>query len=144
MAEQNFKNHSRYVLFHHFIAPALILSLMIGSFINLADCVKSGEGLYSASLICLIGPILTIIWWYSRVFAIKAQDRAIRIEQNFRHFVATGKPLDNRLRMRQTIALRFAGDDEFVELCKKAAEENMQPGEIKRAIKNWKADYHRV
>lgn len=144
MAEQNFKNHSRYVLFHHFIAPTLILSLVIGSFINLAGSIKRGEGLYSASLICLIGPILTIIWWYSRVFALRAQDRAIRIEQNFRYFIATGKPLNDNLRMRQIIALRFAGDDEFVELVKRAAEEKLGPKEIKASIKNWKADHHRV
>ncbi len=144
MTEQNFKNHSRYVLFHHFIAPTLILALVIGSFINLGECISKGEGLYSASLICLVGPILTITWWYSRVFALRAQDRAIRIEQNFRHFLATGKPLDNRLRMSQVIALRFAGDDEFVELCKKAAESGLSSKEIKMAIRNWKADHHRV
>ncbi len=98
MNEQNFKNHSRYVLFHHFVAPTLILALMVGSFINLSACIKKGEGLYSASLICIIGPVLTIVWWYSRAFALRAQDRAIRAEENFRHFLATGKPLDGRLR----------------------------------------------
>ncbi|HRI25585.1 MAG TPA: DUF6526 family protein [Ferruginibacter sp.] len=144
MAEQNFKNHSRYVPFHHFVAPTLILALMVGSFINLADCIKRGEGLYSASLICLVGPILTIIWWYSRVFALRAQDRAIRAELNFRYFVATGKPLSSNLRMRQIIALRFAGDDEFTELVKRAENEKLGAKEIKASIKNWKADHHRV
>ncbi|HNG64269.1 MAG TPA: DUF6526 family protein, partial [Ferruginibacter sp.] len=119
MNEQNFKNHSRYVLFHHFVAPTLILALMVGSFINLSACIKKGEGLYSASLICIIGPVLTIVWWYSRAFALRAQDRAIRAEENFRHFLATGKPLDGRLRMGQVVALRFAGDDEFVALAQK-------------------------
>lgn len=144
MNEQNFKNHSRYVLFHHFVAPTLILALMVGSFINLSACIKKGEGLYSASLICIIGPVLTIVWWYSRAFALRAQDRAIRAEENFRHFLATGKPLDARLRMGQIVALRFAGDDEFVALAQKAASEKMSAREIKQAIKNWKADYNRA
>jgi hypothetical protein len=48
------------------------------------------------------------------------------------------------LRMGQIIALRFAGDDEYVELVKRAADENMQAKEIKMAIKNWKADHNRV
>ena len=60
------------------------------------------------------------------------------------HFVATGQPLDNRLRMGQIIALRFAGDDEFVALAKKAADENMPAKEIKMAIAKWKGDYHRA
>ncbi|MFN8308036.1 MAG: DUF6526 family protein [Ferruginibacter sp.] len=144
MNEQNFKNHSRYVLFYHFVAPTLILALMVGSFINLSACIKRGEGLYSASLICIIGPVLTIVWWYSRAFALRAQDRAIRAEENFRHFLATGKPLDGRLRISQVVALRFAGDDEFVALAQRAAEEKMSAREIKQAIKNWRADYNRA
>ena len=53
------------------------------------------------------------------VFAVGAQDRAIRAEENLRHFALTGKLLDKRLRKSQVIALRFADDDEFVLLQKK-------------------------
>ena len=59
-------------------------------------------------------------------------------------FLATGKPLDGRLRMSQVVALRFAGDDEFVALAQRAAEEKMSAREIKQAIKNWRADYNRA
>ncbi len=149
MAEQNFKNHSRFVPLYHYITPTAILALIVGSCINLSeacsDC-KNGEkgGLYSASLICLISVVLLILWWYCRVFALKAQDRAIRAEENLRHFIATGKALDSRLRMAQIIALRFAGDDEFVALAKQAADENLTQKQIKIAIKNWRADYDRA
>lgn len=149
MSEQNFKNHSRFVPLYHFITSAAILALIGGSCMNLyeacVDC-KNGDdsGMYSASLICLISIVLLILWWYCRAFALKAQDRAIRSEENFRHFVATGKPLDSRLRMGQIIALRFAGDDEFVALAKRAADENLPAKEIKMAIKNWKADNNRA
>lgn len=144
MTDQNFKNHSRYVPLYHFITPTAILALIIGSCINLFEAKDDHEGLYSASLICLISVVLLLLWWYSRAFALRAQDRAIRAEENFRHFVATGKPLDIRLRMGQIIALRFAGDDEFVALAKKAADENMGAKDIKMAIKNWKADNNRA
>lgn len=144
MSEQNFQNHSRYVPSHHFVVPALLIAFMIGSVINLFDCINKNDGVYSASLICLLGTILIIIWWNSRAFALKAQDRAIRAEENLRHFVATGKLLDSRLRMRQVIALRFAGDAEFVALAKKAADEKMPAKEIKKAIQHWKADNNRV
>ena len=149
MAEQNFKNHARYVPLYHFITPTAILALIAGSCINLyktcSNCSNTDHaGLYSASLICLTSFVLLFLWWYCRSFALRAQDRAIRAEENFRHFLATGKPLDSRLRMGQIIALRFAGDDEYVELVKRAADENMQAKEIKMAIKNWKADHNRV
>lgn len=144
MSEQNFQNHSRYVPSHHFVVPALLIAFMIGSVINLFDCINKNDGVYSASLICLLGPILIIIWWNSRAFALKAQDRAIRAEENLRHFVATGKSLDSRLRMRQILALRFAGDAAFVAFAKRAADEKMSAKEIKSAIQHWKADNNRV
>ena len=88
--------------------------------------------------------ILASLFWFARRFALVAQDRAIRAEENFRHFILTGKPFDSRLRMSQIIALRFAPDDEFPELAKKAVEEKLSSREIKAAIKKWKADHHRV
>lgn len=144
MQEQNFKNHSRYVPLYHFVTFALILAVLIGSVINLNAAISSGEGVYSASLITVLAVIVLLVCWYARAFAIKAQDRAIRAEENFRHFIATGKPFDSRLRMGQIIALRFAGDDEFVALAKKAVDENMPAKAIKMAVKNWKADNNRV
>ena len=84
------------------------------------------------------------MFFFARGFALKAQDRAIRAEENFRHFILTGKPLDNRLRMGQIIALRFAGDAEFPSLAQKAAAENIKGDDIKKAIQTWRADNHRV
>ncbi|MCX6163126.1 MAG: DUF6526 family protein [Ignavibacteriae bacterium] len=45
---------------------------------------------------------------------------------------------------RQIIGLRFASDEEFPELAKKAAETGMKEDDIKKAIKNWRADNYRV
>ena len=144
MTEQNFKNHSRYIPLYHFITSTAILALMIGSGINVYKACINDDGFYSAALICLISVVLLILGWYCRVFALKAQDRAIRAEENFRHFIATGKPLDSRLRMGQIVALRFAGDDEFVVLAKQAADENLTAKQIKMAIKNWREDNDRA
>jgi hypothetical protein len=46
--------------------------------------------------------------------------------------------------LSQIIALRFASDDEFVGLSKKAADENLSTKQIKEQIKNWRGDYWRV
>jgi Family of unknown function (DUF6526) len=144
MQTQHYKNHSRLVPLYHGVTLLAILVLIIGSFINLYQIIATGGGLYSASLICLIGLILLMLFFFARSFSLKAQDRAIRAEENFRHFILTGKPLDNRLRMSQIIGLRFAGDEEFIELAQKAVTENLSSKQIKQAIKNWKADHHRV
>ena len=144
MSEQNLKNHSRYVPLYHFIAPTAILALLIGSGINLSEACCKHEGLYSASLICLVSVVLLILWWYTRAFALKAQDRAIRAEENLRHFAITGSLLDSRLKMGQIIALRFASNNEFVTLAHRAAEEGLKPADIKKAIVDWKEDNDRA
>ena len=76
--------------------------------------------------------------------AFQAQDRAIRAEENFRHYLLTGKPLDSRLRVSQIVALRFASDAEFPGLAVKAADEKLKNEDIKKLIQNWRADHHRV
>ena len=142
MKEQNFKNHSRYIILWTFITPIILLAIFGGSIVNLV--LADAHTHYSASLILLISVVLIIIYWYARAFALRAQDRAIRAEENLRHFILTGKPFDSRLRLSQVIALRFAPDDEFPQLAKKAVEEKLKSKEIKAAIQKWKADHHRV
>lgn len=142
MQEQNFKNHTRLVKGYHGLTFLLILALLIGSIVNL--CHSATENIYSASLICVASVIFVLLFWFIRAFALKAQDRAIRAEENLRYFILTEKALPTQLRLSQIIALRFAEDAEFVELVKKAVDEKLSAKEIKSSIKKWKADYNRV
>jgi len=142
MKEQNFRNHSRYIILWTFITPLLLIAIFGGGIVNLIHADANTH--YSAALILLISVVLIIIYWYARSFALRAQDREIRAEENFRHFILTGKPFDSRMRLSQIIALRFAPDDEFPSLAKKAVEENLRSKEIKAAIQKWKADHYRV
>jgi hypothetical protein len=88
------------------------------------------------------GTILTAL--FARTFALRAQDRAIRAEEQLRYYVMTGKLLDPRLSIRQIIGLRFASNEEFVALAQRAADQNLSPKDIKQAVKNWRADTYRV
>jgi chromate transport protein ChrA len=142
MKEQNFKNHGRYIPLWHFIVPLFIVALLIGSVINLIN--TDAKNLYSASLIVVIAILFIPVYWFTRRFALRAQDRAIRAEENFRHFILTGKPFNVKLRLGQIIALRFASDGEMPVLAKRAAEENLSSKQIKQAIQNWRADHYRV
>jgi uncharacterized membrane protein len=142
MAAQVFKTHRRYIFLWHILTGLAVIATLVGSIVNLTH--SSKENVYSASLLVLVALILGSIFWYARWFALRVQDRAIRAEENLRHFVLTGKLLDNRLHLSQVIALRFAPDEEFVSLAKKAAEEGMIANDIKQAIVSWKGDHHRA
>lgn len=141
--EQNYKNHTRMVTGYHRILAILLLAGLIGSIINLKESVNS-PAFYSASLIVLLFVCCIFMVWYIRSFPLKAQDRAIRAEENFRYYILTGKPLPSELRLGQIIALRFASDEEFPALVEKAMKENMNSKTIKKSIHNWRADHHRV
>ena len=142
MSKQNYKNHARFIPLWHYITGTLIGALIVGSIINLVKSTR--QNLYSASLLVAVSIVLASIFWYCRWFALRAQDRAIRAEENLRHFVLTGKLLDKHLRTSQIIALRFAPDDELVELAQQAAERKMRSIEIKKSIVKWRSDHHRV
>jgi Family of unknown function (DUF6526) len=142
MKEQNFKNHARLVAGYHGVTAILILAFLIGSIITF---VHADHNVKHAAMIMIVGAVAMIgLFWYARVFALKAQDRAIRAEENFRHYILTGKTFDKQIRLGQIIALRFASDEEFPALAKKAVEEKLAPKQIKQLIQNWRADYHRV
>ncbi|MFQ5709415.1 MAG: DUF6526 family protein [bacterium] len=144
MEQQTYANHRRIVPMYHYVLTLLIFATLIGSVVNLVQCLKNGTGLYSASLIVVMNVSFAILFYYARIFALKAQDRAIRAEENLRHYALTGKLLDPRLDIRQIIGLRFASDGEFLELEKRAVAENMKETEIKKAVKHWRGDTYRV
>ena len=142
MKQQNFKNHSKWVIGYHLITFLAILVLIVGSIRHLLN--SSDDNLYASSLLVLVSFILLFVFYFSRAFALKAQDRAIKAEENFRHFLLTGKPINNKLTVRQIVGLRFSSDEEFPALAEKAIQENLSEKEIKKQIKNWKSDLYRA
>ncbi|HSQ48034.1 MAG TPA: DUF6526 family protein [Lutibacter sp.] len=142
MKQQNYKNHSKYVIGYHGVTLLAILAFLGGAIRNLWN--SSEDNLYSASLLVLLAFILFLMFYFIRSFALKAQDRAIRSEEKLRYYILTGKSINNKLTTRQFVGLRFVPDDEFPALAEKAASENLSENDIKKAIKNWKADEYRV
>lgn len=140
MTSQNFKNHRRFHPIYHYFLPLVLLATLI---VEVLLIVREGMSL-SAILFLLIFVIITAYFILLRTYPLKAQDRAIKAEENLRHFALTGKLLDSRLTIGQIIALRFASDAEFPELCDKAVSQNLSSNDIKKAIKNWKSDNYRI
>ena len=144
MEEQSFAKHTKFDPPYHFILAPLTLVIVIGSVVNLFQSLDDHSRLYNASLITAMSVALFLATALIRLYPLKAQDRAIRAEENLRHFVLAGKLLDRRLTVKQIVALRFASDAEFVALAAKAANENTDPKDIKQSIKNWRSDHDRL
>jgi membrane protease YdiL (CAAX protease family) len=142
MKEQNFSNHAQMVPGFHYLTFGGIFALLGGSINYLLKA--SAENKYLAALLVLTSIVFVLVAWYTRTFALKAQDRAIRAEEQLRHYALTGKLLPASLRIGQIVALRFAPDAEFPALAEKAAANNLSGKEIKQSIQNWKADFYRV
>jgi len=149
MKQQNYSNHSRYVPAFHLFTGTLVILVLIYRLFEIGKVLMLSHHSFSHFLYYFAVPlsvsvILLMLFWYSRQFALRAQDRAIRAEESLRYYILTGKAIDRRITMSQIIALRFAGDDEMVSLTQQAAEKNMSNDEIKKAIKNWRPDNHRA
>ena len=144
MQEQNFKNHTRMVTGFHYVLGGIIIVTLILSFINLYQVFQNGQGILTSIIIILLTISVLLAAFYARSFSLKAQNRAIRAEENFRHYVLSGKPLDSSLKMEQIIALRFASDAELLSITQKAVSENLRNNDIKQLIQHWKTDNQRV
>jgi hypothetical protein len=145
MENQDYKNHRQMVPGYHYVLSLIILCcIVISSVVLVEKLLNPQERNVEAIFAFFVSLALAGLFWFARVFALKAQDRAIRAEENFRHYILTGKPLPSQLRLGQIIALRFASDAEFPALVQKAVAEKLRSNDIKKMIVNWRADHHRV
>lgn len=140
---QDYANHPKYFPLFHFVAfPLLTINLAIAvRAVFKAPSLATGWGVaFAFALLCML--------FAARLMALKVQDRVIRLEERLR--MARVLPADlqdsiEKLRPSHLVALRFAPDDEVVELVRQvlAGKLNEQK-EIKMAVKNWRADYLRA
>ncbi|WP_373495192.1 DUF6526 family protein [Aquiflexum sp.] len=143
---QSYKNHTRYFPLHHFVVTPLTLIILAWSLVNLFT-VWGTEDLSQAWYFLAIAFVLALLPVIARIYALKTQDRIIRLEMRQRYYEMTGKSflkLENKLRLSQIVALRFAGDDELLNLLDKAVKDKLRSKEIKKSIKNWQEDRRRV
>ena len=140
---QNFANHTRFVPAFHYVALPILLVNFVSAVVGLFNGIT-----WDASLHVLVAVALIIVALFARVFALKAQDRVIRLEMRLR--MRELLPEDRQGRINdftptQMVSLRFAGDAELPELARKVLDENitkMTP--IKKMITDWQGDYFRV
>jgi len=144
MEEQNYSNHRRYVPAYHYVLISFLFVGLLCSVVNVFRHRPYHGGFLSSILILLLFICAFLTTSLFRTFSLKAQDRAVRAEEGLRYFILTRKPIDSRISIRQIAALRFAPDDELIPLVDRAVAEDLSPDDIKKAIRNWRSDHHRV
>ena len=136
---QTFENHARWVPAYHFGISAILLANLVTA---IAQLVRN------PSWLTVLGVLMAValfgMFWYVRAFALRVQDRVIRLEMRLRLrglLPADLQPRIPDLSPGQLIALRFASDEELPALVRDVLEKRVTGGsEIKRRIRNWQAD----
>jgi hypothetical protein len=139
---QSFANHTRFdPSFHFFLLPLGLVAIIL-SVIRIIH-----RPTLASTLLLILSFGFVMIAFKARGYALKAQDRVIRLEERLR--LAMLMPEAERSRIgelteSQLIALRFAADDELPALAMRALHERLTSKQIKRAIVSWRGDYFRV
>lgn len=139
---QSLKNHARFDPAYHFLITGVYVLNLVYAGIHLHRQPNLSSGWYLVLSILAIVPILRL-----RSYPLKVQDRVIRLEERLRLQALAPQEWHAqiyRLSEEQLIALRFAADDEVVELAKQALEHNLTRKQIKERIKSWRPDDWRV
>jgi hypothetical protein len=144
MAEQNYANHVKWVpTFHFFVVPVMLLNF-VQSIIRLVRHGVSWEGCVAL----LVALALLIFVFNARLFALRVQDRVIRMEERQRMSRLLPSDLQGRIMEfapAQLVALRFASDGELPELARRVLTDNIKNQKtIKQMVKNWRADHLRA
>lgn len=137
MAEQSFERHAHQPI-PTYIASVFVLValvLFIGAWSLEWPTLEAGA-------VSLAGAVIVLIS-ISRTYTVRLQDRIILLEMKVR--CAEVLPAGHDLRLKelttkQTVALRFASDEELGELLDRTIREKLPPREIKRAIRHWRPD----
>lgn len=139
---QNLKNHGRLDPAYHFVLLPILLLNLIYSIVHLVRHLNVHSGWF-----LVLSLAAFILAFKVRSYALKVQDRVIRLEERLR--LQSLAPAEwhgqiYRLSEDQLVGLRFAGDDEVLTLAKQALEEHLNRKQIKERIRSWRGDYWRV
>jgi hypothetical protein len=139
---QTLKNHGRFdPAFHFFLAP-VTLFLVIEEIVRL---VRNPDWNDTVRVVAALGAFMAV--FKIRNYALKVQDRVIRLEERLRLKELLPPALQGRigeLTEDQLIGLRFASDGEVAGLAQKALDGKWNRKQIKEAIKTWRPDNWRV
>ncbi len=140
---QSYQNHAKFVpLFHYVLLPILLVNVVVAAYQALRQ-----PSLFAVWAVA-VAVAFVITAFFARVFALKAQDRVIRLEERLRMRELLPSDLKaqiNDFTVGQMVALRFASDAELPGLVATVRRDNVQERDaIKKMVKQWRADDCRV
>ena len=140
---QTYKSHTRWVpAFHFFVLPVLLINVFVAT-VRFVEDPRGPTGWTAVVAVALFVGVFLL-----RGMPLRAQDRVIRLEERSRFdrlLPSDLRPRVGELTTAQFVALRFAPDDEVPDLTRRALDGELKTqADIKRAIKNWRADTLRV
>jgi hypothetical protein len=146
---QSFANHTRFdPAFHFFLLPLFGFGLVLSLIHFFAHFSHSDfRDNFHAFLLIVLAVAMLILALKERLYAIKVQDRVIRLEERLRLMQLLPEPLRSRipeLSENQLCGLRFASDAEVGKLAERAMNEKLSRKQIKQAVQSWRGDYWRV
>lgn len=145
MPQQSYKNHIRWYVPHHFVFYPVMLIIIIAA-LCFSFCDTNNRLLW-LFITAAFFAISLLSFMLRQHYALTLQNRIVLLELRYRFFATTGERLEmyeGMLSEGQLFALRFAQDDQLLDLIRKAINEELSPNAIKRSIENWKPDNRRV
>lgn len=116
----------------------------VGGFALIVLFVLRAPGLVVSIGLLLLAIAVVCLVWMVRSYALRLQDRIIRLEMENRLARLGRLPDMQRLTLRHLVALRFAPDAELPGLIDRTIAEGLTVEQIKRAVTNWQGDYLRT
>ena len=140
---QSYANHRRWFpLFHYVALPILLVNVAIA----LAHLARRPTPWNAWLVVLAIGLAAGLV--ASRSSALMVQNRVIGLEMRLRLAATLPPALRVRipeLRIRQLIALRFAGDEELAGLVQRCLQGELETADaVKRAVRDWRPDHLRA
>lgn len=142
MAPQTYANHRRLDPLYHMVGFGLLLLALVLAVVHL---VRQPGLAATWELVASLGLLITFLCL--RTYALRNQDRLIRLEETLRMERLLPAELRTRipeLSPAQFVALRFAPDEELVGLVGQTLAEALSQDAIKRRIRSWRPDTFRV
>jgi hypothetical protein len=142
--EQSTPPFRRYSILHHLILYPLLFILLVTCLLHMGDRAFRDIWLVLAGMVLSVA--LTAFIARQR-YALRNQDRIIRLEMRLRYYVLTNKKLEAieaQLTNKQLFSLRYASDEELPDLINRTITENLSPEKIRAAIIKWQHDHMRV
>jgi hypothetical protein len=136
---------SHVVLFTVLVANLVFALFYVAHHWN--DSYTSSDSYFASKWYLVLSLVAFIPLFKLRSYPIKLQNRIIRLEERLRlHVLAPAEwhAQIHSLTEDQLIGLRFAPDDEVVELAKLALKDNLSRKQIEGRIKNWRPDESRI